>query len=143
MRTIIPSSITALTCMRGMVALIFMAHALVRLVNGSVPQFASFLESRGFPFGTVLVLMISAYEIVGGALLALGIRVKWVCAGLAIIVLLGIALIHAQFGWFVGEHGSGGMEFSWLLIAALLVLASFDVTSGSRSSSNESTYRHR
>lgn len=126
MRLAIPTPLTALTLLRAMVALIFMAHALVRLANGSVPQFASFLESRGFPHGIALVLMISTYEIVAGSLLALGIWVKWLCAGLAIIVLLGIVLIHAQFGWFVGEHGTGGMEFSFLLIAALLVLVSFD-----------------
>ena len=47
-------------------------------------------------------------------------------AGLAIIVLVGIALIHANLGWFVGEHGTGGMEFSWLLGFALLVLAAND-----------------
>ncbi|MEP6881174.1 MAG: DoxX family protein [Dokdonella sp.] len=126
MRLSLPSLRLAIILLRGTVALIFMAHATVRLVNGSVPQFGAFLESRGFPWGVALVLLISSYEIIGGSLLALGIRVKWVCAGLAIIVLVGIAIIHVNLGWFVGEHGTGGMEFSWLLVFALLVLAAND-----------------
>lgn len=125
-RRYLPTPRNSIFILRGMVALIFMAHALVRLVNGSVPQFGAFLEARGFPFGFALVLLISAYEIIGGLMLALGIHVKRVCAGLAVIALVGIVLIHWNLGWFVGEHGTGGMEFSWLLAAALLVLAASD-----------------
>ncbi len=125
-RQYLPTAHQSILLLRGTVALIFMAHALVRLVTWSVPQFALFLETQGFPWAIVLVLMISAYEILDGILLALGIRVKLVCAGLAFIVLMGIVLIHRQLGWFVGEHGTGGMEFSWLLVAALLVLAATD-----------------
>lgn len=120
-----------------MVALIFMAHAVVRLVNGSAPQFGAFLEAHGYPWGFALVLTISAYEILGGLLLALGIRVKIVCAGLAFIVVMGIVIIHRHLGWFVGEHGTGGMEFSMLLVASLLVLAATD--SANRSQSRESS----
>lgn len=113
----------ALVVLRGTVALIFMAHALVRLVNGSVPRFAGFLESEGFVHGATWVLAISACEIVGGLLLAFGVGVRCVCFLLACIVVRGIGLIHARQGWFVGEHGVGGMEFSVLLCAALLVIA--------------------
>jgi putative oxidoreductase len=126
MSGLLPNASLALVLLRGMVALIFLAHAVVRLVNGSAPQFGAFLENAGFPQGYVLVLLISAYEIIGGSLLALGIRVKWVCAGLMFIVLMGIVLIHSHLGWFVGEHGVGGMEFSWLLVFALLMLAAVD-----------------
>ena len=35
-------------------------------------------------------------------------------------------LIHANLGWFVGEHGVGGMEYSLCLIVALLVIAAAD-----------------
>lgn len=125
-RRYLPTPRQAILILRGTVALIFMAHALVRLVNGSAPQFGASLEARGFPWGLVLVLMISTWEILGGLLLALGIRVKIVCAGLAFIVVMGIVIIHWQLGWFVGEHGTGGMEFSWLLVAALLVLVATD-----------------
>lgn len=117
----IPASLLLL---RGSVALIFMAHAVVRLVNGSVPRFAAFLELQGFVHGVAWVLSISACEIVCGGLLVLGLAIRWACAALACIVVTGIVLIHARLGGFVGEHGTGGMEFSVLLCAALLVIAS-------------------
>lgn len=37
--------------------------------------------------------------------------------------LLGITIIHAANGWFVGEHATGGMEYSILLVATLFALA--------------------
>ena len=123
MSTPLPPLHFSLLLLRAVVALVFMAHATVRLANGSVAQFAAFLESQGFAHGLVWVGMISGWEIVAGLLLLLGWRMRLACAGLLVIVLGGIALIHARFGWFVGEHGTGGMEFSWLLVAALLVLA--------------------
>lgn len=72
------------------------------------------------------MLGISACEIIGGLLLVSGVGVRWVCALLVCIVISGIVLIHAQQGWFVGEHGTGGMEFSILLCAALLVIGCTD-----------------
>ena len=116
----------ALLLLRAVVALVFMAHAVVRVVNGSMGQFAAFLEAQGFAPGLVWVWMISACEIVAGLLLLLGVRIAAASMGLLLIVLGGIVLIHARIGWFVGEHGTGGMEFSWLLVAALLVLAAAD-----------------
>lgn len=120
------SQAQALVLLRATIALLFMAHAVVRLVNGSVPQFAVFLEGAGFPAGTLLVLAISAYEIVAGLLVALGVCVRWLCGGLFAIVLIGIVLIHARLGWFVGEHGTGGVEYSLALMAGLLVIAAAD-----------------
>jgi len=116
----------ALVLLRATLALLFMAHAVVRLVNGSVPQFAAFLQNAGFPAATGLVLAISAYEIGAGLLIAAGIGVRWLSGGLFFIVLMGIVLIHARLGWFVGEHGTGGVEYSLALMAALLVIAAAD-----------------
>lgn len=116
----------ALVVLRATIALLFMAHAVVRLVNGSVAQFAAFLEAAGFPAGTVWVLAISAYEIVAGLMIAIGVGVRWWCGGLFAIAAIGIVLIHARLGWFVGEHGTGGVEYSLALMAALLVIAAAD-----------------
>ncbi len=37
---------------------------------------------------------------------------------------MGIVLVHAPAGWFVVGHGRNGMEYSVLLIAALLCVGS-------------------
>jgi len=48
---------------------------------------------------------------------------RLLAAGFIILLLVGIVLIHASLGWFVGEHGTGGCEYSFILIVALLVIA--------------------
>jgi putative oxidoreductase len=108
------------------VAVIFLAHAIVRLIKGTIPQFGKFLDSKGLLIGETLVWSITAYEIIGGILLMLGYFTRWLSAGFIFILITGIILIHASLGWFVGEHGTGGSEYSVALILALLVLAAHD-----------------
>lgn len=113
----------SLLILRIAVAVIFLAHAIVRICNGSIPQFSEFMESKGLPYGVAWVWAITAYEISGGILLLLGKYTRWLSAGFIILLLVGIVLIHASLGWFVGEHGTGGCEYSVILIVALLVIA--------------------
>ena len=117
----------ALLLLRVAIPLLFMAHAATRIANGSIPQFGAFLASLGFPFATTLVWLISLYELSAGLLIALGIGVRWFASGLIFIAVMGIVLIHAANGWFVGEHGVGGMEYSVCLITALIALIAADV----------------
>ena len=81
------------------------------------------MESKGFPYGIAWVWGITAFEIIGGLLLAFGYFTKILSAGFICLLVVGIVLIHASFGWFVGEHGTGGCEYSFILIAALIVIA--------------------
>jgi putative oxidoreductase len=113
----------SLVLLRVAVALFFMAHAAVRVVVGGVPQFGAFLEARGFPFGVAIVWAISVYELAGGITFALGRWVRELAVGFMLIVVGGIVLIHAGRGWFVGEHGTGGVEYSLSLLVSLIVLA--------------------
>ncbi|WP_126243685.1 DoxX family protein [Chitinophaga rhizosphaerae] len=115
-----------LLILRISIAIIFIAHAVVRVTGGTVPRFGGFLESKGFPAGEALVWMITVFEIAGGILLAAGKFVRWLSAGFVLMLLVGIVIIHAELGWFVGEHGSGGCEYSFILIVALLVTAAAD-----------------
>jgi putative oxidoreductase len=116
----------ALIILRVAVAIFFMAHAVVRVANGSIPRFADFLALKGFPLSLAIVWVITAYEIIGGALMALGVWVRGLALGLMCIAAGGIVIIHAKLGWFVGEHGVGGVEYSLCLLVALLTLAAAD-----------------
>lgn len=118
----------AVVVLRVGVSIVFLAHATVRILNGTVPQFGGFLEQHAairFPAGSgrPFVVALTAVEIVGGLLLALGIGLPWVPLWFAVQLLGGIILIHHQHGWFTGEHGSGGIEYPSVLILALLVIA--------------------
>jgi putative oxidoreductase len=116
----------AVALTRIVTALIFVAHAVVRVVGSTIDQFASFLEDKGFCCGVLIVWIITIYEIAGGLLLALGVFARWLAIGFIIVIATGIVIIHASNGWFVGEHGTGGMEYSILLIAVLTVIAAMD-----------------
>jgi putative oxidoreductase len=116
----------ALIVLRVSVAILYMAHATVRVATGSVAQFADFMEHAGFSHGLVWVWAITLYELIAGTLMALGRQVRWAATGLFAIAAVGILLIHRHFGWFVGEHGTGGSEYSVCLMVALLVIAAAD-----------------
>jgi putative oxidoreductase len=117
----------AIVILRISLAIFFMAHALVRLfTDGNIAGFAQYLAAKGWPFSLVIVWMITVYEITAGTLMIFGKWVRWCAAGLFFIAAMGIVIIHAKLGWFVGEHGTGGMEYSLCLMVSLLVVAAFD-----------------
>ena len=123
----------ALVVLRGAVALFFMAHAAVRIADGSIPRLVGFLESQGLPFDVALVRALSACELIAGTLMAAGWRARWMAGGLFVIAAMGIVLIHRHAGWFVGEHGTGGSEYSVSLMVSLLVSLLPITTAQSRS----------
>lgn len=89
-------------------------------------QFATVLEAAGFPYGVAIVWLITASEILCGLLLISGRYVRFAVLPLLAIAGGGIAIIHARLGWFVGEFGTGGSEYSVALIVLLLVIAAAD-----------------
>lgn len=119
----------AVRLLRLVTALLFMAHASMRLVNDSIPQFGAFMESQGFLHGQAWVWAITLCELTAGTLLIINRGVRWATTALGTIVSVGIWLIHRHNGWFVGEHGIGGSEYSVALLVMLLVIAAQDANS--------------
>ena len=117
---------TGLTLLRIATALLFAAHAIVRIANGTIPQFGKFMNSLGFPAGAAWVWAITITEIVAALMLITNRCVRPAVTALFLIAFTGIILIHRHFGWFVGEHGTGGAEYSVALIMILLVIAAAD-----------------
>ena len=120
--------LTSLTFLIARVATagLFMAHAVVRIANGTIPQFGKFMEAQGFPAGEAVVWAITVTELVAGTLMIAGRGVRAAAAALLAIAIGGIVLIHRHFGWFVGEHGTGGIEYSAALIILLLLIMADD-----------------
>ena len=120
----------SIVLLRISLAIIFIAHAVVRLMKGTIPIFGGFLDTKGLVAGTTIVWCVTIFEIIGGLTLAAGYAVKWLSAGFILMLIAGILLIHFTLGWFVGEHGSGGSEYSFILIIGLIVVAAFDKKKG-------------
>ena len=113
----------AVVLLRVAVSLFMMAHGLMRLYLGTVGGFGEFLNSKGFMIGGMLAWTITIFEVAAGAMMAFGLFVKWIAAVFIIELITGIFLVHLPNGWFVVGATQGGMEYSTLLIIALIVTA--------------------
>jgi len=117
------SESTALKLLRLCTGLLLAAHGCIRLYAGTVNGFGEFLNSKGFMIGPAIAWFLTIFEIAGGLLMAAGILKKWIAAVFMIELIMGIILVHATNGWFVVGYQSGGVEYSVLLIASLLLIA--------------------
>lgn len=118
-----PDALRAWALLRLCLALLIAAHGWARWWAGGVPPFGGFLQSQGLPAGLALAIGVTALEIVGSVLLALGIAVRPLAVAFAAVYATGIVLVHAAHGWFVVGLGRNGAEYSVLLIVALLLVA--------------------
>jgi putative oxidoreductase len=98
---------------------IMIAHALLKLLVFTLPGTAGFFAAHGFPGWTAYPVF--ALELVGGALLGLGLGVRIVAIGL-IPVMAGALMVHWPNGWMFTAP-NGGWEYVAFIIAALVAQA--------------------
>jgi putative oxidoreductase len=113
---------TGLLVLRLVLAGLIAAHGWARWMYGGVAPFGQWLDGLGFPFGMAIAVGVTAVEILGTPLFALGRLVFPLSLLYGAIYLMGIVLVHAQAGWFVVGLGRNGMEYSVLLITCLLIV---------------------
>lgn len=110
-------------CLAGL----FMAHASLRFFEPNYfHQFGDYLERRHVPFAYIIPYLATAIEMVGGPLLIFNHYAKWVALLFFSISFGGIIIIHFALGWFVGEWGTGGCEYSVALCMMCLMVAAMD-----------------
>jgi putative oxidoreductase len=97
----------------------FVAHALLKVFVFTLPGTVQFFESLGLP--AALAYATVAAELIGGALLILGIGTRWVALGL-IPFLLGATWVHLGNGWLFSAP-KGGWEYPVFLTIASAVQA--------------------
>lgn len=114
---------TALRVLRVLLSALIAAHGWSRFHAGAVEPFALWLQGQGIPAAFVIAYGVTALEMLGTPLLALGRFVPYLCLAYAAIYVAGIVLVHAPEGWFVVGLGRNGMEYSVLLVACLLLVA--------------------
>jgi putative oxidoreductase len=107
---------------RVIVGFLMFAHGVDKLSGGAagIAGFGEFLSSAGLPAGLLLAWFVTLLELVGGAMLILGLLSR-VIAGLLIVELLvAIALVSGQAG-LIAEEGVG-FERDLAYIAGFLVV---------------------
>lgn len=112
-----------LDILRITVALLILIHGVYRLAADLVVPFGTWLDSLGFPYGYGWAMAVTIYELVGPALMLARRWTSLAALGHAFILTLGMILVHMPAGWFVVGGGRNGVEYSVLLIVALLGIA--------------------
>ena len=106
--------------LRISLGVMFIAHGLIlKFFTFTLAGTAQFFASIGLP--GPLAYVVFALETVGGVLLLINYRTRWVALGL-IPVLLGALWVHIGNGW-VFSAPNGGWEYPLFLIVISVVVA--------------------
>lgn len=105
--------------LRISLGLMFIAHALLKLMVFTMPGTVQYFQSIGLP-GSFAYLTVAA-ELIGGVLILGGVYARWVALA-TLPVLLGATWAHAGNGW-VFNAPNGGWEYPAFLTAASVALA--------------------
>ena len=105
--------------LRLSLGLMFIAHALLKVVVFTLPGTVQFFEQTGFPGWTAY--LVTYGELAAGALLILGIQTRWVAVA-TVPILIGAASVHWGNGW-VFSAPNGGWEYPVFWAVALIVQA--------------------
>lgn len=107
------------TLLRLILGIMFMAHGLTKLFVFTPAGTAAFFQSVGFP--GFLAGPVIGFEIIGGALLILGVYSRWIAAA-AFLQLLAASSVHFGNGWSF-TNPNGGWEYPVFLAVTALALA--------------------
>lgn len=104
--------------LRVSLGVMWIAHALLKLLTFTLPGTAQFFASVGFP--GFLAYPVFAAELLGGIALVIGLYARQ--AALALVpVMAAAAWVHLPNGWVHTSPG-GGWEYPVFLIAASIAL---------------------
>lgn len=125
-----------LLVLRLALAVVFVAHGGNKLFGlfggpgigpGGLSSTAAFFGTIGLNPPFVLAVVDAVLEFVGGILLVVGFLTRWVSLALAMAMGIAIWKVHFQWGfflnWMAAPNRGQGVEFSIVLIAALVCLA--------------------
>jgi len=106
------------TLLRLIVGATFIAHGWMKLFTFGVAGTAGFLTNLGVPGAGVMAPILIATELGGGILLVLGLLTRYVSVPLLFTMVVAIATVHLQHGFFLPQ----GYEFALLLGVGLVTL---------------------
>ncbi len=110
--------------LRIAIVIILLMHCIPGMFNNGINDFGNlYLNQIGFaPVGLYLAWIIKLSHVACALLLMINRYTKIACIVTIFILVMGIVLIHFKEGWYVVGGGRNGMEFNFLLIAALITV---------------------
>ncbi len=110
----------AMFVVRGLVGVIFLYHGYLKL-DGGVDRFAQFVDSLGVPAPTFFAWLTTLFELVGGAMLIVGLLSRLVALLFVVEMVITTALVKADVG-LIAQQGAGA-ELDLALLAGALAVA--------------------
>jgi len=113
-----PSTQLGIALLRVSLGVMWVAHALLKLLVFTLPGTAQYFASIGLP--GALAYPVFAAELLGGIALLLGVYARQ--AALALVPVMAVAAwVHLPNGW-VHTSAGGGWEYPVFLVAASIAL---------------------
>ncbi len=109
----------ALLPLRLVVGVVFITHGGQKLLFVGIPGTARFMSEVGIPLPTLAAIVVSSAELLGGAAIAIGLKMRWAAVILSIDMLVALLLVQVKAGLLK----PGGFEFVLTLLAATVTLA--------------------
>ncbi|MFV8395924.1 DoxX family protein [Corynebacterium hindlerae] len=111
-----------LLLLRAVLGFVFIAHGWDKFfITGMVETTGQF-SAFGIPQPKLSAYLVGSVELVGGALLVIGLLTTLVAGALALLVAAALYFVHLENGIFVS---SNGIEYTAVLVVALLVIVVF------------------
>lgn len=112
--------------LRLCVGAVFLAHGAQKLFGAwdglGLTGTTAFFTTLGLPYPYPLAILVGVTEFAGGALLILGGLTRWVALALAITMAVAVWKVHYINGFFLNSPRGQGVEYTLVLIGALLCL---------------------
>lgn len=118
-------STLAATALRLVVGAVFIIHGWQKYREG-VPATVKWLETMAVPYPSLAAPVLIGVELLGGALLVLGLATRFVSLLLLAEMVAAFFLVHREAGFFAAD---GGYE---LVLLLAVVLAGFALTGAGR-----------
>lgn len=118
---------TALLVFRAVLGVVFIAHGWDKLFITGIVETTGQFSAWGVPQPKLSAYIAGIGELLGGALLAVGLLTTILAGALALLMVAAAYFVHLDQGFF-GDNGlvsGGGVEYPLVLIAGLLMIVVF------------------
>jgi putative oxidoreductase len=109
----------ALTVLRVITGIIFMAHGGQKLFVFGIDGVAAGFAQMGIPLAAIAAPVVALVEFFGGLALVAGFFTRLAAIGVGAVMLVAMLLVHWSAGFFMPD----GIEFTLMLLGAAATLA--------------------
>jgi putative oxidoreductase len=108
-----------IAALRMMVGVTFLMHGGQKLFVYGIGGTAGFMAHIGIPAPTISAVLTIGAELLGGALLLLGLFTRYAAAVLAFTMMVAVVSVHLRNGFFLPN----GYEYALMMLVANIALA--------------------